>query len=672
MKFLFVPAIRFVGSLSYRRKLLLAAAIFIVPLLVFSGMLLSAHQAQLDATQRERAGLALQLPGIELLSAAHDYHAALQASVAGDESYRQTVSERRKRVLDRLYALRDATKAALGEKTAGQAWDGLEQFWNKQSAGREEAGDVLDFQLEFDRLLRQGMTRVSDESGIRADTDPAVVALVDSLSIKLPLLLENLALARDVGLGAVVAKRLKAKLRNRLFVVRGGIDPLISWNLENLDKLAILQPVAAKVLEAPASALSSAPLGLQELLTTKVIDTTDYDISPADYDHRGAAATAAVSELARAIAPVVDGMLEVRAESLALKRNSVLTVVIAVLLLLGYGFVGAYMSIMRGIGDLNVAAQHMAAGDLSVRVTPGSSDEAGAMARHFNEMAESFAGLIRNTLSAARELNDSVDGVHAASRQIEHATKRQSEVAARTASAVQQLTVSIHEVAEHARETERVSIDADRAAGQGAERASLAAGQMADIVVGMDRSVTVIQRLEVQSREIGKIVQAIREIAEQTNLLALNAAIEAARAGEHGRGFSVVADEIRKLSERTRRATEEVGGTIGAIQQDIHTGVASMYGSRDQVRDSAGAISELSEVMARMRETVGVAVRHTEEIAHATAEQSKAGSEIARNTQEISGMAEECHASSQSASVSCRALAELADRLEHSVARLSV
>ena len=520
--------------------------------------------------------------------------------------------------------------------------------------------------------MRQGLTVVSDRSGIRADADPAVAALVDSLSIKLPLLLENFGVARDVGLGAVIGKRLKAKLRNRLLVVRGSTDPLVSWNLENVEKVVALRPALAASLELPASVLGTAPLGLQELLTIKVVDTTDFDIAPTDFGSRAAPALAAVQDMARAIAPAVDLLLETRMSSLTAVRNAAVAVIAAVLLLLGYGFTGAYMSIMRGISDLSAAAKRLAAGDLSVRVTPHSADEAAEMAGYFNEMAESFGHLIRNTLVAARELNGSVDSVKTSSRQIENATKRQNEAVVRTASAVQQLTVSIHEVAEHARETDRVTVEADRVASLGAEHAAGASRDMAGIVASVNEAVSVIQVLESQSREIGQVVQAIREIAEQTNLLALNAAIEAARAGEHGRGFSVVADEVRKLAERTRMATVDVGETIAAIQQNIQVAVVSMDRSSDRVRGSAGAVEELARLLAGMRQTVNMTVRHIEEIAHATAEQSKAGSEIARNTQEISGMAEACHASALTASESYLALAALSTGLEHSVASLSV
>ena len=663
MNRLFAPAAWLVGRLCYPHKLMATAAAFVTPLLILAGLLLFQQQQALSATSLERAGLAMQLPALELLAALHDHHAAMQAANAGDAEFLQQLPARRA-------AVEKALKALIVVSPDG-AWRALDTRWKTMSTQAPDVDDGLDAQIELNRLLRQELTSISDSTGIRGDSDPEIVALVDCVSIKLPLLVEKLALARDLGLNAVVSKRLKAKSRHQLQVVRGGIDPLIGWNMENVEKAIAFQPPLKAALETPLSSLAVAPLGLQEVLTTKVLDTNDFDILPEDYYLRGSQAITSALELAQAIIPAVDQMLELRERNLFLKRNFVFGLIAMVLLALAYGFIGAYQSIVRGIEDLSSAARTMAEGDLRARVERSSNDEIGELAVHFNEMAEGFSGLIKNTVLAADNLNSSVMQVHDSSGHIEKATERQKEAVVRTASAVQQLTVSIHEVAEHARETNRVTAEADKVVHEGVQRIADATAGMGLIVTSVNDAVEVIRQLESQSMEIGNIVKAIQEIADQTNLLALNAAIEAARAGEHGRGFAVVADEVRKLAERTRGATQEIGLTIGTIQQNIHGAVNKMSQSSGQVGDNAEMINELSDLLMHIRHTVNVTSQHIGTIVHATTEQSEAGSEITRNTQEIAVMAEQCHASACSTSESARELASLAGRLSHSVTNLT-
>lgn len=663
MKKLFAPAAWIVGRLCFPHKLIATAAAFVLPLVVLAGLLLFQQQQALSSILLEREGLSVQLPALELLVALHEHHASMQAAGAGDAEFLQQIPARREAVEKALMAV----KGVGGEST----WTELVDRWKALSVQPPELADGLETQLELDSLLRQALTAASDASGVRVDSDPAIAALVDSVSIKLPLLVENLALARDLGIGAVVSKRLKAKTRNRLQVVRGGIEPLIVWNIENVEKATALQPALKAVLDSPVSDLGSAPLGLQEVLTTKVLDTTDFDISPADYYQRGSLAIASALDLARAAVPAVDQMLQSRQDALLLKRNLVLALMLVVLLALAYGFIGAYQSIVGGISDLSKAARTMASGDLRARVVPRSNDETGALGIHFNEMADSFGELIRNTVSAAGNLNQSVLQVQDSSGEIENATERQNEAAARTASAVQQLTVSIHEVAEHARETNRVTAEADKVAHEGVQRIAEATQEMAFIVTQVNEAVEQIRQLEMRSRDIGSIVKAIQEIADQTSLLALNAAIEAARAGEQGRGFAVVADEVRKLAERTRGETQRIAATIGAIQKDIHGAVVKMNLSGEQVSGSAKMVEELSDLLAHIRHTVKVTAQHIGDIVNATSEQSHASNEIARNTQEIAVMAEQSHASACSTSESARELTGLAGNLSNSVANLT-
>ena len=531
MKALFAPAAWLVGRLSYRQKLLATGALFALPLILLGGLLLADRQSALAELEQERAGLALQLPALELMLALHDLHGAFQGAAAGEADFQQRLPQRKAAVEQALARVGKLAQEQAGALGPAPAWADLQGRWQAVAALRpeDEADGGLEAYLELSQLSRQWLGQISDGSRLRRDGDVAAAALVDTLSVKLPLLVESLGLARDAGLGAVARKRLKSGLRNRLTVVRGGLEPLIGWTLENVDKAAQLRPGLKAGLEGPAGNVGTASLGLQEVLTTKVIDTTDFDIGAAEYAARGDVAMAAVLDLARALTPAIDGLLAERQGRLLLVRNLVLGGLALLLLVIVYGFTGAYISIMRGIHSLRGAAAVMAAGDLRARVELVSGDEVAEAGHSFNHMAETFAGLIRGNGQAARAVVEASDNLARASQQVEHASGRQSEAAARTAAAVQQMSVSVAEVAEHARETARMTEEADAAAGRGAVQAEAAAADMAGVVSGVRESVQLIQSLEERSREIGKVVQTIQEIADmaEENHAAIRASSQA-------------------------------------------------------------------------------------------------------------------------------------------------
>jgi methyl-accepting chemotaxis protein len=178
-----------------------------------------------------------------------------------------------------------------------------------------------------------------------------------------------------------------------------------------------------------------------------------------------------------------------------------------------------------------------------------------------------------------------------------------------------------------------------------------------------------IRSLESRTNEISSIANVIKEIAAQTNLLALNAAIEAARAGEQGRGFAVVADEVRKLAERTSAATEEIGGMIGAIQSDTASAVGAMDQALPQVERGVELAQEAAQSLRDIRDGAGTTLNRIRDVALATREQSAASNAIAQQVESIAQMVEETSASMQQTAESAHNLEQVAQELGALVAR---
>lgn len=326
-------------------------------------------------------------------------------------------------------------------------------------------------------------------------------------------------------------------------------------------------------------------------------------------------------------------------------------------------------SMDRGTKYLKMALERVAAGDLNTRVSFEHHNEFGEMAHHLESTLVSLRAMVASMTEAAGTVTREADLLANTISHVEQSSRIQSQAAAETAAAVQQIAVSIEQVTQNARETLSISSESSNLCDDGKQVVNQAASEMSGISQAVEESSRLIAALSQRSAEINKITVVIRDIAEQTNLLALNAAIEAARAGEQGRGFAVVADEVRKLAERTGKATTEIHDMVKAIQLDTSLSMSVMESSRLKVGEGVTlthqATSSLSAIEAgakRTEQSIG-------EIASATDQQFNASQNIARNVEKISSMAEDNSRSITKLSSAAYSLKDLARNFQLTVAQ---
>lgn len=317
-------------------------------------------------------------------------------------------------------------------------------------------------------------------------------------------------------------------------------------------------------------------------------------------------------------------------------------------------------------------ASLIANGDLREVKIASSRDEIGQLADSMRRMQES----LRATLTEVRKSADNVlQASHAladSSKQMQGSTELQSESASAIASNIEELTVSINHVTDVTHEVTLLAVGSDAKARHGheiTEQLIERIGRVSEVVGSTARQ---IQTLESESVRISEIVETIRGIAEQTNLLALNAAIEAARAGEQGRGFAVVADEVRSLSERTAKSTQEISDMVHAIQSMIASVVTQVQDGVLLTNEGVSKAGEVGRAIEDMHEVTQQVARIAQEVDVALREQSSASTDVAQKVEQISIHAEETSFGSQGVSDSAQHLDGVAREMQGYVARFQI
>ncbi len=695
-------------QLRFSQKILLVVLLLLIPATYVTYHYTVGLNQAIALPRQQRVGMQFVRAAGDFIKEVQRHRGTASRLLNGDASAKQALTGFQAdaaQAIARLDSL-DATHGAAFGSSA--EWEKIKDDWEALLTVLPSLPPAKSFEMHTDVVtaIQRFAERVSDRSSLSMNSHLDEYHLSILTTQTLSRLSEVQGQERAAGSGVATKGSATQEEKTRIQILKAQAEAYLSQAQTSVEQAVLANPALAERLEAKTRTMTDLANSYQALAERELIQPQTITIAGATFFDEATVAIDSVFALRDEAFLILDELMADRIREVEVRRAGALGLIALTMLVAAYFLMVFAISARRNLSVLEAASRQMMQGDFRIeRVMVASKDEIGQVAAAFNQTIQFLRQLIAGVTDSARSVQSACDRLSGMSEQAAHETKSVAEAVAqvadgaeleaRSAADVQrtmtELKNTIRQIEQGSQQMASEVLNAstgleqmsgaiagvDASARRVAERANQAAVQARDganvvqqTLVGMSRIQRVvdetaerIRTLGQVSAKIGEITGMISEIAEQTNLLALNAAIEAARAGEHGRGFAVVADEVRKLAERSTRSTREIATLLNDVQTRMVDAAQSMEQGTTEAATGSRLAAESGRVLEEILTTVEQAATGVQSISE-TAQQVRQNVEQGAKTfGTVAAVAEESTASTEEMSASASTVSEAMERV---------
>jgi methyl-accepting chemotaxis protein len=667
------PATQLMNQLTYPKKFGLVGSLCALVLALLTYQLAMTWAGDIEAARVELVGVEYVKGLRVVIQLLQEDRGLANGFLGGNAGMQSKLLDKQTEVARAITAM-DQIDGRFGKslKTA-KSWESIKADWDslKNDVLKLSALESTRRHTELVGKVLDLVTTVADNSNLTLDPDFDSYYLMDTVIIKLPRLTEYMGQLRARGTVILNNKTMGKEELLRMGLLYARVREVPSDIKRGLEKVMQANPNTSSELEEVNKGISADIGDLLGLVDAHIL-SEKFDFDPIVYIDKTTGIIQSQFKAFDKLVVVLEQSLNARIARKQQKLYTNLVIVLAFVIVLSYVLFGMYRSLINTVNTFSDKTDLLSKGDLTVQIPITTKDELSHIGNSLNQLIVAFKSLLRDVHSNAEGVLNAARALSASSSQLAATSEAQSEAASSMAAAMEQMTVSINHVSESAGEALRISHQSGELSAEGNRVIQSTGEGMNKIAVTVTDSSRVIESLGQQSGKISEVVNVIKDIADQTNLLALNAAIEAARAGEQGRGFAVVADEVRKLAERTGSSTKEIYETVAGIKAGTESAVASMGSAVQLVNAGVQLAASAGKSISEIESGAGKVVREVNDIASALKEQGAVSNDIASKVEKIAHMSEESSAAAQESASAARTLSEMVTAMGAAVAKFRI